>query len=41
MAYSVVQYTGDGVTTSFAVPYPFVSRDHITAKVNGVSKTIS
>ena len=41
MAYSLVTYTGDGATTSFAVPFPFISRDHITAKVNGVPRTIS
>ena len=41
MSYSLVTYTGNGVTTSFAVPYPFISRDHITAKVDGVTKTIS
>jgi hypothetical protein len=37
MPYSIVQYTGNGVTTNFAVTFPFISRDHVTVKVNGVA----
>lgn len=36
MSYSVTSYTGDGSTVNFAVPFPFVSRSHVIATVNGV-----
>lgn len=37
MANSFEVYTGDGVTTQFVVTFPFISRTHVTLKVNGVS----
>jgi hypothetical protein len=36
MAYSVASYTGDGVNTQFAVPFPVLSRDHLRVFVGGV-----
>jgi hypothetical protein len=36
MAYSVAQYTGDGVNTQFAVPFPVLSRDHLRVFVGGI-----
>jgi hypothetical protein len=35
MSYSIANYTGDGSTTQFTVPFPFISRDHVSALVNG------
>jgi hypothetical protein len=35
MPYSLANYTGNGATTTFAVPFPFISRDHVTVSVNG------
>lgn len=39
MALSFVQYTGDGSTTTFAVPFPYIAQSHIQVKVDGVLKT--
>lgn len=36
MAYSVVSYSGDGVTTQFVVPFTVLDRSHLKAYVNGV-----
>jgi hypothetical protein len=41
MPYSTVQYTGNGLTTQFSVPFPFISRDHVEVTVDGISKTFS
>jgi len=35
MYYSYARYTGDGFTTSFAVPFPFITRSHVHVSVNG------
>jgi hypothetical protein len=37
MAYSIVQYTGNGSQQLFGVTFPFISRDHVSVKVNGVA----
>jgi len=37
MANSYVRYTGDGVTTNRAVPFPYISQDHVSVTVDGVS----
>lgn len=37
MAYSIVQYTGNGSVQLFGVTFPFISRDHVSVKVNGVA----
>jgi hypothetical protein len=39
MAYSLVVYTGNGVTRQFAVPFPFLARSHVAVAVNGVNTT--
>jgi hypothetical protein len=39
MAYSYVVYTGNGVTTSFTVPFPYLDQSHVSATVNGVATT--
>lgn len=36
MAYSYVRYTGNGSTTNFAFSFPYLSRDHISVRVNDV-----
>lgn len=41
MALSYVQYTGDGATTLFSVPFAFLSRLHVAFTVNGVAATFS
>lgn len=35
MSYSIASYTGDGSTTNFAVPFPFINRTHVSVTVNG------
>ena len=39
MAYSFVSYTGDGATTDFTYNMGYVSRSHVTVKVNGTVVT--
>jgi hypothetical protein len=39
MAYSFIQYPGNGVTTLFSIPFPFIQRSHVSALVNGVATT--
>ncbi|CUA90941.1 Phage T7 tail fibre protein [Chelatococcus sambhunathii] len=34
MALSYVQYAGDGVTQTFAVPFPYLDKDHIEVRVS-------
>jgi hypothetical protein len=34
--YSTVSYTGNGVTTAFAVPFPYVAQADVHVQVNGV-----
>jgi hypothetical protein len=36
MAYSYVEYTGDGVSTDFNVNFPYLARSHVTFLVAGV-----
>lgn len=38
MAYSYVQYTGNGSIKTFSVPFTYISKSHIAVKVNGVLK---
>lgn len=38
MAYSYVQYTGNGSIKTFSVPFTYISQSHIAVKVNGVLK---
>jgi hypothetical protein len=40
-AYSIVQYTGNGATQAFSVPYPYINRSHVTVKVAGVAVSFS
>lgn len=35
MTYSNVSYVGNGVTTTFSVPFPYISQSHVSAKING------
>jgi hypothetical protein len=37
MAYSYVEYTGDGSTTDFTVPFDFLSRSHVSVLLDTVS----
>ncbi len=39
MARSFVQYTGDGSTTNFSFSFPYLSKDHIHAYVDGTEKS--
>lgn len=36
MALSFVQYTADGATDTFNIPFPYISTSHLQVKVNGV-----
>jgi len=41
MANSYVEFTGNGSTASFAVPFSFIADSHLSATVNGVSTAIT
>lgn len=41
MANSYVEYTGNGSTTAYAIPFSYISASHVTATVNGVATTIT
>lgn len=41
MAYSLVQYLGDGTTTAFQVTFPYLRREHITVTVGGVGASFT
>lgn len=41
MANSKVQYTADGSTQSFAVTFPFISRDHVNVEVDDATATFT
>nr|ANO58273.1 tail fiber protein [uncultured Alphaproteobacteria bacterium] len=41
MANSYVDYTGNGSTTAYAIPFGYISTSHVTATVNGVSTAIT
>lgn len=36
MAFSLVTYTGNGATTQYAVPFPYISASHVSVTVGGV-----
>jgi hypothetical protein len=35
VAYSYVRYTGNGTTTNYAFPFPYLNQSHIFVRVNG------
>ena len=37
MANSYVTYTGDGATTSYSVPFPYLAQSHVNVLINGVA----
>jgi hypothetical protein len=39
MAYSYVVYTGNGATTQFTVPFPYIRREHVFASIDRVATT--
>ena len=39
MAYSYVRYTGNGSTTNYTFPFPYIAQDHIKVRVNSVLVT--
>src|SRR5271166_811272 len=39
MAYSTVQYTGNGTQTNFSVPFPYLYQSDVKVSVNGVVST--
>lgn len=39
MSYSIAEYTGNGATQQYAVPFPYISTAHISAFVDGVEDT--
>ncbi|MBZ5864363.1 hypothetical protein LAG72_24890, partial [Escherichia coli] len=39
MALAYFQSVGDGTTRNYNVTFPFISKDHIAVKVNGVPVT--
>jgi hypothetical protein len=41
MARSYIDYSGNGSTSQFVVPFPFLKREHVTAKVNGVTASFT
>ena len=41
MAYSYVKYTGDGIEVNYSVPFLYISKTHVTVKVDGVLKTLT
>lgn len=41
MANSFVQYTGDGTTRVFSVPFQYLDRSHVKVTVDGVNKAFS
>jgi len=41
MAYSFVQYTGNGVTTIYSIPFPYLEQSHIEVRVAGVLQTVT
>ena len=36
MAYSIVQFVGDGTSTTYSFPFPYIDSSHIEVKVSGV-----
>lgn len=41
MAISYVDYVGNGVTTNFSVTFPYLDREHVYARVNGIDVEFS
>lgn len=41
MSYSIVQYTGDGATATWSVPFPYISKSDVSVKVAGVAATFT
>jgi len=41
MAFSFVNYTGDGTNRVFNVPFNYISRSHVRATVNGVNRSFT
>lgn len=41
MALTFVQYTGDGLTNAFSVPFPYLDKEHVVGRVNGEEVAIS
>lgn len=41
MAYSLVRYTGNGITASYTFPFQYISSDHVQVRVNGVAAIFS
>lgn len=41
MTYSVVTYTGTGITGPYGVTFPYISKDHVKVRVNGVLQTVA
>jgi hypothetical protein len=39
MAYSYVVYTGNGATTQFTVPFPYIRKEHVFASIDRVATT--
>ena len=39
--YSTVEYTGDGDTTTYAIPFPYIAKANVSATVNGVDTEFS
>lgn len=39
MSLSFVQYTGDGTTDTFNIPFPYLNKSHIQVRINGVLDT--
>lgn len=41
MAFSFIQYVGDGTTTIFQVPFSYLDPSHVSVKVNGVAASFT
>lgn len=41
MRFSYVTYAGNGVAVTFVVPFPYISRSHVTVLVNGASQVFT
>lgn len=41
MSFSFIQYVGDGATTLFSIPFPYINQIDVLVKVNGVLATIT
>ena len=40
MAYSYVQYVGNGTTVVFSVPFQYIAQAHVEVRVNNVLKVL-